>query len=263
MRHGVDSASEPTLAQVQAAVAQGITFWAFYVWGPGAYHNWSPAGLSALRAGGIALGLPVYVPAMSGGLIASNTPEADAEAFVAAYRALGVTGAGALDTEASMRGTAWTAAYEQRFSAEMRNLGQADVCYAGGFTFGSPPTATYKWWISPGAPPAGECYQTGSATIAGLSVDTDLAGDGFPLASLVPTTQPEGPQVIRLLTSDGQFILTETPALIPLPDGTDAGSFPGPVWPPAGQGLLAAATWEAVQAACKHTVTGTVNLTEG
>src|ERR1039458_4351662 len=97
---GCDSATEPTLDQAKTAASLGVSFWCFYIQGPGALHNWSPAGTAALEGAGLAT-LPVYVPAIAGGRISSQTPEADAQAFVAAYRARGVDGAGALDTEAS------------------------------------------------------------------------------------------------------------------------------------------------------------------
>jgi hypothetical protein len=179
---GCDSAYEPSLAQAQAAKLEGITWWAFYISGPGALHNWSAVGTVALQEAGL-IPLPIYLPAMAGGKIASRTPAADAQAFVSAYRSRGVDGAGALDTEASMRGDPWTAEYEQLFTQEMGSLGQTAITYAGGFTLESPPTATYRWWIIQSTSPAStECYQNGNGGVDGVEVDFDYAGDELPLA---------------------------------------------------------------------------------
>lgn len=179
---GCDSAFEPTLAQARAAGAQGIAWWGFYIAGPGALHNWSEAGTEVLRQAGL-LPLPIYVPAMSGGRIASQAPEADAQAFVAAYRGRSIDGAGALDTEASMRGDTFTADYERRFTSEMEFLGQDAVTYAGGFTMQSPPSAPFVWWVvNSTEPPPDEAYQAALGEIDGIEVDFDYAGEGFPFA---------------------------------------------------------------------------------
>ncbi len=179
---GCDSAFEPTPAQAQSALADGLRWWAFYIAGPGALHNWSAPGIETLEEAGL-LPLPVYVPALSGGKIASRAPEADAQAFVAAYHRRGVDGVGALDTEASMRGDPWTAQYERRFSAKMGALGQAPVTYAGGFSVQAPPSAPYVWWvIGADNPPDKQAYQAGPGQVGALKVDLDYAGDGFPLA---------------------------------------------------------------------------------
>jgi hypothetical protein len=72
---------------------------------------------SAARGEAGLLPLPIYVPAIFAGRIASRAPAADAQAFVAAYHERGIDGAGALDTEASMRGDPYTAEYERQFTA--------------------------------------------------------------------------------------------------------------------------------------------------
>jgi hypothetical protein len=65
----------------------------------------------------------------------------------------------------------------------MEGLGQKAVTYAGGFTLGSPPTAPYVWWvIDSDNPPEDQAYQAGQGQIAGLAVDFDYAGPGFPFA---------------------------------------------------------------------------------
>jgi hypothetical protein len=194
-KKGCDSAEVPSETQIETAIQQGVNWWGFYVAGPGAYHNWPASGIDVLRKGGISKGLPIYVPQMSYGKIVSQTPEADAQGFVGVYRLMGVDGAGVLDTEESMRGDPWTAQYERRFAAELRNLGQADITYAGGFTLDNPPSATYRWWIiDSDNPPSGVCYQQGQSSFAGLEVDVDYAGDDFPLALFTqPHPQPPGP----------------------------------------------------------------------
>lgn len=179
---GCDSASEPTTAQARAARAAGFSWWGFYIAGPGALHNWSLSGTASLEQAGISP-LPIYVPALAGGRIASRTPELDAQSFVGAYRARGIDGAGALDTEASMRGDPWTGEYERRFTAKMTLLGQDAVTYAGGFTEQAPPEATYKWWVvASTAPGPGEAYQAGQGQVDAIDIDIDYAGEGFPLA---------------------------------------------------------------------------------
>lgn len=179
---GCDSAYEPTPAQASAGRQQGLKWWAFYIAGPGALHNWSEAGTATLRVAGF-LPLPVYVPAMAAGLISSRAPEADVQAFVAAYRGRGIDGAGVLDTEASMRGDPYTIQYEQRFTTKMEALGQQAVTYAGGFTLQSPPSAPYVWWVIDATnPPPDQAYQARQGQVAGLAVDFDYAGEGFAFA---------------------------------------------------------------------------------
>lgn len=217
MRNGVDSAYAPTLAEAQAAKAMGITYWGLYLAGPSALHNWATAEIDILRQAGFEWALPFYVPQMTRfGTIGSQTPEADAENFVNEMAAASVLGMGCLDTEASMRNDPWTAPYTARFCAELRILGQADACYAGAFSFSSPPEASHPMFIWPGNPPAGQCYQWGSGTIAepslrrtirgprterdarvyggqSVSVDWEIADDAFPLASLVSNPPPVPP----------------------------------------------------------------------
>ena len=191
-KNGVDSADEPTQAQVQAAQKQGIQFWGLYLRGPGATHDWSVAGTEVLRAANM-LPLPIYVPATVNGRISSTDPATDAKTFVAAYQARAMNGAGVLDTEESMRGFPETGPYTASFMTTLRSLGQADICYAGGFVLGGPPQATYKWWIGiAGDPAPTEAIQRGSGEIAGINVDLDFAGDSFPFSDW--TTQAKYPK---------------------------------------------------------------------
>lgn len=221
---GCDSATEPTIAQAKGALLVGIRFWGFYVKGPSATHDWSKAGVDILREVGIRP-LPIYVPEMGpGGFIASKTPEDDAAAFVAAYQDYDVNGAGALDTEASMRGFAWTAQYVSRFCTKMRELGQADIVYAGGFEADEPPACTYKWWIVGSAQvPNKQCYQVAlNSVIDGVGVDINLAGTGFPFATFTgdppehPVTAEPSPATVTL-NADGKgtvtFDLTGSPGV--------------------------------------------------
>lgn len=189
---GCDSANEPTTTQAIAAASLGVRFWGAYVRGPGATHDWSLSGFHALHAAGIAP-LPIYVPALDAvGHIASQTPEADADAFVAAMLAMGITGAGVLDTEASMRDDPWTATYERRFAAELSKLGQQPVTYEGGFSLAHPGWARWRWWIITGyTPPPGTAFQGGTGNIAGVEVDWDFAAPGFPFAHFIVPVHPE------------------------------------------------------------------------
>lgn len=220
---GCDSAGEPNAAQIMAAKAQGFGFFAFYVAGPGATHNWSSAGIAAVKNGGLAP-LPIYVPAMDGnGYIASTTPTADAAAFVGAYKALGIDGAGVLDTEASMRGDpAWTASYTEQFCAELRALGQSDICYAGGFSLSNPPAATYKWWIiAADIPVPATCYQAWPGNIAGLDVDVDFADAAFPLAQFAtgPSIAPLGDTAMYVRNNGAAFQVTHGTTTVTVNEG--------------------------------------------
>lgn len=211
---GCDSASEPTLAQARAAKAQGISFWGVYLAGPGAFHNWSPTGLAVLKEAGISP-LPIFVPAMSDGVISSSTPTDDARAFVDAMHTNGIDGAAVLDTEASMRGHANTATYTESFCAELRLLGQKDICYEGGFTLEAPSTATYHWWvIDSTSPPTATAYQATSGTIEGLQVDFDYAGAGFPVANFgynpTPTPTPVPAPITPEVDVDAIYIRDTT-----------------------------------------------------
>lgn len=193
MRRFVDSAEAPTLAQVQAALSQGITAWAFYLAGPGALHNWSDAEVDVLRQGGMTLGLPIFVPALD----LSGDPVADATAFAGAIRAAGVGPVGALDTEASMRGNPNLVSYVDAFLAQLRALGITPVVYAGGSYV---PSGVAAWWIKPGGGtlPPGTAAQTSSGSIYGLSVDYDSADDAFPFASLHPAPPPSAPDAYTI-----------------------------------------------------------------
>ena len=177
----VDSAYAPSVSQVKAALSQGIDAWAFYLAGPGALHNWSNAEVDVLRQGGMHLGLPIFVPALD----LSGDPSTDADAFASAIRSAGVSGAGALDTEASMRGNSNLTSYVDGFTAQLRTEGITPVVYGGGDYV---PAGVAAWWIKPGggALPPGTAAQTSSGSIYGLSVDYDSADDVFPLASLSP-----------------------------------------------------------------------------
>lgn len=184
----VDSASAPTLTQVQAAVERGYSAWGFYLAGPGAEHNWSPAQVAVLPEGGITEGLPIFVPKLD----LTGHPQVDANLFVEAMDRAKVAGAGVLDTEASMRGNPRLVTYVNGFVDELVTLDVEPVVYGGGNYM---PALVHAWWIEPGAKtcPADEAFQVGSGSLAGLSVDFDIAGADFPFASLVPAPNPPTP----------------------------------------------------------------------
>ena len=186
----VDSAFAPTPAQVRQALGAGIDAWAFYLAGPGAYHNWTVAEVDALRQGGMTVGLPIFVPLMD----LAGDPVADAAAFASAMEGAGVYGAGALDTEASMRGLPGLEHYVDAFTSALRSYGIVPVVYGGGNYV---PAGVSAWWIEPGAAaatvPAGVAYQVGGTLVGGLQTDLDYAGVGFPFASLTPPTPTPAP----------------------------------------------------------------------
>ena len=197
----VDSAYAPSVSQVKAALSQGITAWAFYLAGPGALHNWTNAEVDVLRQGGMTLGLPIFVPALD----LSGDPAADAAAFAAAIRGAGVSGAGALDTEASMRGNPNLVSYVYRFVTHLRSEGFTPVVYGGGDYV---PAGIAGWWIKPGGGtlPPGTAAQTSSGAIAGLPVDYDSADDAFPLATLSPPPPPPPPAAAYEIGNNMQVI---------------------------------------------------------
>ncbi len=180
---GVDSAFGPTPAQVREFHNDGYSWWGWYCGGGGAYHPWSDDEIAVLHDNGVTLTLPIFVPRMRNGHIhPSADPEQDARMACYFTGLRGWAGVMALDTEASMRGDWWTIQYESRFGDAVVASGWQAVTYAGGFTFSHPPVHT-PWWIVPGGtPPSGVAYQTGQDSLAGLSVDVDHAGAGFPLA---------------------------------------------------------------------------------
>lgn len=196
----VDSASAPTIAQVELAMEQGNTAWAFYLAGPGAEHNWTPAQVNVLREGGMSFGLPIYVPRLD----LSTNPAFDAAAFVAAMTNAGVYGVGVLDTEASMRGNKNLHSYVNGFVNELINLHVTPVVYGGGSYV---PTNAYAWWIINGTPRPGVAYQWGQSSIGGVSVDHDKAGPGFPFATLSPPKPPNPPLPAPTSSPRGAYML--------------------------------------------------------
>lgn len=200
----VDSAYAPTVAQVQAAVAQGCGAWAFYLAGPGALNNWTAAQVEVLRQGGLSQGLPIFVPALD----LSGNAQSDASSLADAMAACGVYGVGVLDTEASMRGNPNLVPYVNAFVSTLQARGITAVVYGGGNYV---PTGVAPWWIIPNATaaPNGEAYQVGKGSIDGLSVDQDIAGAGFPLASLTTPPAPFTPIVINYPEDNMQSITSQ------------------------------------------------------
>ena len=183
---GCDSALGPSAATVQNAIAQGVRWWGWYLRGPGAYHAWTDAEVAVLDA--LEYSLPVWVPALD----LSGNPAADYAAARSQARSLGWFGPVALDTEASMRGNADLESYVNGWCAAARSAGDPEVVYGGGNYV----STAHAWWIAPSqAPPPGECYQAGTGSINGTTVDWDYADPAFPLATRtapapVPTPGP-------------------------------------------------------------------------
>lgn len=181
---GCDSAFGPPAATVQAAIAQGVRWWAWYLNGPGAYHAWTDGEVSVLDA--FEYTLPIWVPALD----LSGNPDTDYATARAQARSLGWFGPIALDTEASMRGNPHLVSYVDGWCAAARAHGDPEVVYGGGDYIGS----AHAWWIiNSQTPPVGECYQTGSGSINGTSVDWDYADLAFPLCTRAqPAPPPAG-----------------------------------------------------------------------
>lgn len=179
---GVDSAYAPSLAQAQAIRAQGHVFHGCYLSGSGAYNIWSPAQVAVLRAAGLSP-LPICVPVQSG----SENPTSVATAMVAACRAAGILSGGVvLDRE---HGSTFTQAWVDQWAAVVESYGYVPVDYCGPHN----PMLAHWWNPAFGTPPAGCAYQTGSGSIAGLSVDLDVADISFPFGSWNPVDPPAPP----------------------------------------------------------------------
>ena len=194
MMKGLDSAFGPTLAQAKAALADGYQFWGWYLGGAGAYHSWTDAEVAVLAEAGFTQSLPIWVPDLN----LTGVPAIDATRAVNRLSSLGWQSVIVLDTEASMRGNPHLHSYVDGFVAELRNLGVTPVVYGGGNYV---PAGVNAWWILQGIPPAGTAYQWGSGSLAGISVDYDTAGPGFPMASLTaPTPVPIEPTKEELMS---------------------------------------------------------------
>lgn len=215
-RKGADSAFGPSAADVEAAIAQGVSWWGWYVGGPGAFHIWTDAEVSVLDA--LTGSLPIWVPALD----LSGNPGTDYAVARDRTRSLGWYGPIALDTEASMRGNVRLHSYVDGWCVAAASAGDPQVVYGGGNYVGS----AHPWWIiNSDTPPTGECYQNGSGSIGGTSVDFDYADSAFPLATRSAPMPPPDPPGVPILYPKDQ--MRSTPITVQIKGGV--GWCPSPV----------------------------------
>lgn len=174
---GVDSAFGPSPAVAAQAKAFGIVWWGCYVGGPGAYHVWSPTEVEVIQAAGI-LPRPLWVPSM--GLL-EDPVQAAADA-VGAMEALGMYGSSGIDTEEAMIATGRVPEFVTGFV----DASPEPVVYAGAKWLPANADGWFPFWGESVMPASSAAVQYGPATRFGMSVDVDLAGPTFPLASWTP-----------------------------------------------------------------------------
>jgi len=178
----LDSAYPPTPAQAAAAKSSGVTAWAFYAGGPGAFNVWSFGDMAVLRDAPIEKVLPIWVPLLD----LSGDPVDDADTLAGLLRdGYEVGGAACLDTEASMRGNPRLVPYVDAWVARIRSRGHTPVIYTGG-DYWPPGCAPWLPGQPPGNCPPNGAVQYNSGMLAELEVDYDLAGYAFPFARFIP-----------------------------------------------------------------------------
>jgi hypothetical protein len=186
-----DSAFGPSFAAAQAARSQGVSAWFGYVGGPGAFHQWRPDEWATLRQAGLtpgALWVPTY------GL--AEDPTVAAHNAILAANSFGLFGAIMLDTERAMLDTAGAGrvkAWVDGFVSTVNSVDRPCPVYAGAQYVPPGTPGFYPYWGTSVFPTALQAIQYGPAIRDGVSVDVDLLGDGFPLASWLPTPPPPPP----------------------------------------------------------------------
>ncbi len=173
-----DSAFGPAPAQLEVAKQAGISCWAWYVAGAGAFHVWSDDEVAVLAAGGIATSRPIVVPRLD----LTGDPVAEMKEGIVRAKALGWHGCLAIDTEASMRGNPRLRRYVDVACEAIDYVGWVPVVYGGGDYV---PDGVAPWWIEPGRynVPLRTTYQFGQHDFAGLAVDLNQTGYLAPVAA--------------------------------------------------------------------------------
>jgi hypothetical protein len=214
-----DSAAAPT--QQTAALARiqrKVSVWGFYCGGKGAVNVWQPEDIAAVKAGGIFEGIPIYVPDLNlDGPASTWVPAA-----LAGCRELGVVPTClALDTEKVEQGNPNLRADVDQWNSDCRKASVAPIIYSGAGYNGD----SYLWlpkWVDgvPGVASDEAQQYIGNLVFNGMEVDVSIAGEDFPIMSLLDTipvfraTFPEltvgseGPYVAFLmgfLTTEGFY----------------------------------------------------------
>lgn len=186
---GVDSEYAPTVTQAATAAGMGVKWWGYYCGGADAARVWSPGETAVLRQVGVAP-LGVWVPRQT----FDTDPLAEADQAVAAAVQRGQLSGGLVADAEHDCNTANLPGWWRGFQARVAtHLGFTAVLYDGPHTR----LAGCRWEPRPGswqpgdALGAGYAVQYASDSIAGLSVDRDMADPTFPLGAW--TTQQPGP----------------------------------------------------------------------
>ena len=122
----LDSAYEPTTADVAKAHAASVGGWAGYLNSPTAYHPWRPGALRAICVGGLGV-LPVWVAPLGASSAAHGA--SDALAALAQVHAAGLTPVVALDTEKAAERAPGALAYAEGFHGTLNTHGALTVQY--------------------------------------------------------------------------------------------------------------------------------------
>lgn len=172
---GLDSAYPPSAAQVAEAVTGGVGWWGLYVFGSAALNIWPVGSEQTIKQAGIAP-LPICVPRQD----FSEDPTAVATATLQACKARGIVSGGVvLDVEYGADYNAYRD-FVSIWRPAIQQAGYGPVIYNGPHWNILPPTWEPR---DVQVPPPGCAVQNGQTTIGGLSVDTNLAADDFPLGS--------------------------------------------------------------------------------
>jgi hypothetical protein len=216
---GVDSWEEPTQRAINALKKiDGFSFWNGYVESPGVYDGkaWSATAWELLKSNDVST-VPIYVPVQT---LAQN-PEDVALDAMAAVKALGLTGAVAIDGEKSMSNILNYQSWLDEVFITIRKAGWEPVNYAGtGYVTSMATNWLVKWGEHEDLPVAGEMIQYGPYTLS----DTDgpiMAVDGDSANDIVFATYPTATTGGTTVVSTEEPTPNETPDSETQKDATD------------------------------------------